>query len=175
MTLYREPIIWEENQQLVGEEIQVFMRDTVVDRAHVINQAFSIEQLPDTSLYNQVSSKEMFAFFQDGELRETQAIDNVLVVFYPEDQADSSYIGLNHTETTELRLYMENRKMKKIWTPKAEGTLYPMSQIPPKERYLEGFAWFDYVRPQNKDDIFYWRPKRDEHKLQVSRRRAPRD
>ena len=174
MTLYQEPVIWEENQQLVGEEIQVFMRDTVVDRAHVINQAFSIEQLPDTSLYNQVSSKEMFAFFEEGQLRETQAIDNVLVVFYPEDQADSSYIGLNHTETTELRLYMENRKMKKIWTPKAEGTLYPMSQIPPKERYLEGFAWLDYVRPQNKDDIFFWRPKRDEHKLQVSRRRSPR-
>jgi lipopolysaccharide export system protein LptA len=44
MTMYRDPIVWNVNQQLLGDEIQVFMKDSVIDRAHVINNAFSIQQ-----------------------------------------------------------------------------------------------------------------------------------
>ena len=172
MTMYRDPIVWNFEQQLVGEEIQVFMRDSVLDHAHVINQAFSIEQLRDTACFNQVSSKEMFAFFRDGQIHEAQAKDNVLVVFYPEDSADSTFIGLNYTETTELRMFMEDRKLSRIWMPKAEGTIYPMTQIPPAKRHLPGFAWFDYIRPLNKDDIFNWRPKKGGTELKPLPRRT---
>jgi lipopolysaccharide export system protein LptA len=176
MTMYRDPIVWNNNQQLLGEEIQVFMKDSVVDHAHVINQAFSIEQLRDSVHFNQVSSKEMFAFFENGNIHEAQAKDNVLVIFYPEDSADSSLIGLNYTETSELRMFMENRKMKKIWMPKAEGTLYPMSQIPPEKKELPGFAWFDDVRPLSKEDIFVWRGKKEGTELKpVQRRRPPKE
>ena len=56
-------------------------------------------------------------------------------------------------------MFLENGKMKKIWMPKAEGTLYPMSQIPPERKLLDGFAWHDDVRPVSKQDIFFWRPK----------------
>ena len=172
MIMYRDPILWNGRQQLVGEEIQVFMKDSVVDHAHVINQAFSIEQLPDTIHYNQVSSREMFAFFEKGEIREAQAKDNVLIVYYPEDSADSSLIGLNYTETAELRMFLENKKMKRIWMPKAEGTLYPISQIPPEKKYLPGYAWFDYIRPISKEDIFNWRGKQKGQELKPGKRRT---
>jgi lipopolysaccharide export system protein LptA len=169
MTMYHDPIVWNNSQQLVGELIQVFMKDSVVDHAHVINQAFSIEQLRDTAYYNQVSSKEMFAFFENGNIHEAQAKDNVYIIYYPVDNADSSLVGLNYTETTELRMFMEDRKMKKIWMPKAEGTLYPMSQIPPEKKHLPGFAWFDYIRPLSKQDIFVWRGKKEGTALKPTR------
>ena len=107
-----------------------------------------------------ISSSEMFAYFKGGDIHEAQAKDNVLIVCYPVDESDSSLIGLNYTETTELRMFMENRKMKKIWMPKAEGTLYPMSQIPPDKKFLPGYAWYADVRPRSKQDIFNWRPKK---------------
>ena len=173
MTMYHDPIVWNNNQQLFGEQIQVFMKDSVVDHAHVINQAFSVEQLRDTAYHNQVSSKEMFAFFVDGNISEAKAQDNVLIIYYPEDSADSSLIGLNYTETSELRMFMENRKMKKIWMPKAEGTLYPMSQIPPEKKLLPGFAWFDYIRPRSKYDIFVWRGKKAGTELKPTRSKTP--
>ena len=160
MTMYHDPIVWNVNQQLVGDRIEVFLKDSVVDHAHVIDNAFSIEQLRDLVNYNQVSSKEMFAYFVNGSIHEAQAKDNVLVIYFPEDGADSTLIGLNYTETTELRIFMENGKMQKIWMPKAEGTLYPMSQIPPDRKQLPGYAWYDYIRPLGKHDIFDWRPKR---------------
>ena len=175
MTMYRDPIVWNLNQQLVGEVIEVFMKDSVVDRAHVINQAFSIEKLPEDRLFNQVSSKEMFAYFQNGEMHEGRAKDNVLVVYYPEEESDSSYVGLVYLETSELRMFMENRKLQRIWTPKSDGNMYPMSQIPPTKRFLDGFNWFDYVRPLSKDDIFDWRPKKTGTELKVQKRReAPK-
>ena len=162
MTMYRDPIVWNMSQQLTGEKILVFQKDSVIDHAHVTGDAFSIEQLPDSVNFNQISSKEMFAFFEKGKIKQAQAKDNVLVIYFPEDEADSTLIGLNYTETSELHIFMENGKMQKIWMPKAEGTLYPMSQIPPDKKKLPGYAWYDYVRPLSKDDIFIWRPKKNE-------------
>ncbi|MBQ3631480.1 MAG: hypothetical protein II949_09605 [Prevotella sp.] len=173
MTLYRDPIVWNVNQQLFGEVIEVFMKDSVIDHAHVIDQAFSIEQLPVKDLYNQVSSKEMFAFFVGGEMHEAQAKDNVLVAYYPEEKSDSSYVGLVSMETSELRMFMEQKKLERIWAPKSDGVMYPLSQIPPNKRFIEGFAWFDYVRPVSKDDIFNWRPKNAGTELKPQKRREP--
>jgi lipopolysaccharide export system protein LptA len=159
MTMYYDPIVWNMSQQLVGEQIQVFLKDSVVDHAHVINDAFSIEELRDGTNFNQISSKEMFAYFLNGTIHEAQAVDNVLIIYFPEDESDSTLIGQNYTETSELKIFMENGKMKKIWMPKAEGTLYPMSQIPPDKKFLPGYAWYNEVRPRHKMDIFNWRPK----------------
>ena len=170
LTLYTDPILWNVNQQLLGEEIQVFMKDSVVDRAHVINQAFSIEQLPEKDMYNQVSSREMFAFFVNGEIHEAQAKDNVLVAYYPAEKGDTSFVGLVRMETSLLRMFLEQRKLQRIWTPKSNGTMYPMSQIPPDKRFIENFQWFDYVRPVSKYDIFVWRGKKEGTELKKARK-----
>ena len=161
MTMYKDPITWNMDHQLVGDEIRVYMKDSVIDHAHVVENAFSIEKLLVEKCFNQVSSKEMFAFFTDGQMRRAEAKDNVITIYYPEDKADSSFVGLVYMETSELRMFMDDqRKLSRIWAPKSDGTMYPMSQIPPEKRYLEGFAWYDYVRPVSKDDIFNWRGKR---------------
>jgi lipopolysaccharide export system protein LptA len=174
LTMYRDPIVWNANQQLFGEEIRVYMKDSTIDRAHVIGQAFSTEQMPDTIHFNQVSSNEMFAFFEKGEIYETDAKGNVLIVYYPIDESDSSMIGLNYTETPLMKMFLENRKMKKIWMEKPVGTLYPMTQIPPSKYFLPRYAWFDYIRPRNKEDIFNWRPKNAGQELkEIKRREAP--
>ena len=172
MTLYKDPIVWILGQQLLGEEIKVYMKDSVIDRAHVINQAFSIEDLHGKDLYNQVSSTEMFTFFLNGEVHEARAVDNVQVVYYPVDESDSSYVGMVSMETSEMRMFMENRKLKRIWAPKSEGVVYPMTQIPPAKRYLPNFAWFDYVRPLSKEDIFVWRGKKAGTELKPQKRRS---
>lgn len=175
MTMYRDPIVWNGSQQLFGEEIRVYMKDSTINRAHVFGQAFSTEQMPDTVHFNQVSSKEMLAYFEKGEIYETDAVGNVLIVYYPVDESDSTLIGLNYTETPWMKMFLENRKMKKIWMEKPVGTLYPMTQIPPTKYFLPQYAWFDYIRPLNKDDIFNWRPKNAGQELkEIKRREAPR-
>ncbi|MEE1140530.1 MAG: OstA-like protein [Prevotella sp.] len=165
MTMYRDPIVWNNGQQLFGEEIRAYMKDSTIDHVHVVGQAFSVEQLADSVHFNQVSSKEMMALFNKGEVYETNATGNVLIVYYPMDDSDSTLIGLNYTETPKLRMFLEKRKMKKIWMEKPTGVLYPMTQIPPSKYFLPGYAWFDYIRPLNRDDIFNWRGKKEGQEL----------
>ena len=174
MTMYRDPIVWNKNQQLVGEEIQVFMKDSTIDRAHVIGQAFSIQQLQsDTACYNQVSSKEMFAYFKEGDIREALAKDNVLIGYYFEE-GDTVPIIYNYQETTELRMFLKDKKLQSVWTPKTSGTMYPLNQIPPQKKQLPGFVWFDEIRPKDRWDIFVWRGKQSGTELKPQpRRQAP--
>ncbi len=172
-TMYKDPIIWQEGQQLLGEEIKIWRNDSTIDSVYVINQALSVERI-DSIHYNQVASSVMHSYFENGELSLNVADKNVYVNYYPFDD-DSLMIGMNHTETSQMKLYMKDRKVDKIWMPSASGVMYPLFLIPPKELYLDNFAWFDYIRPLDKDDIFNWRGKKSGTELKPTvRRSAPK-
>ena len=174
MTMYRDPIAWSGDRQLLGEEIQVFMKDSTIDRAHIINQALTAELMPDKDHYQQLSSKEMFAYFTKGQITQTEAIGNVRSIYYPVDDKDSTLMGLVYIETDTMKMFMRDRQLQKIWTSKTDGTWYPMTQIPPERYRLDGFTWFDYIRPINKDDIYEWRGKKDGTQLKnITRHAAP--
>ena len=174
MTMYRDPIAWSGDRQLLGEEIQVFMKDSTIDRAHIINQALTAELMPDKDHYQQLSSKEMFAYFTKAQITQTEAIGNVRSIYYPVDDKDSTLMGLVYIETDTMKMFMRDRQLQKIWTSKTDGTWYPMTQIPPERYKLDGFTWFDYIRPINKDDIYEWRGKKDGTQLKnITRHAAP--
>jgi len=176
VTMYKDPIVWNNGSQLLGEKINIYANDSTVRYAEVLGQALSVEQLSDSVHYNQVASRDMYAYFKDGKLRQNWAVANVMVVYYPMDDSDSTLIGLNYTETDTLKMYVSpERKLEKIWMSASTGTLYPMTQTPPEKHRLPTFAWFDYMRPTSKDDIFIWRPKTKGAELKTIRRReAPK-
>ena len=171
LTLYQDPILWNGKQQLLGEEIMVYMNDSTIDWAHIQNQALSVEQV-DSLNYNQVSGKDMKAYFEGGEMKQVDVDGSVRLIYYPMEK-DSTLLGMNCSETSKLSMFLENRKLKKLaMSPKSNGTLYPMTQIPPAKMKLDNFAWFDYVRPLNKVDIFKWRGKGVGQELKKSTRGA---
>lgn len=171
MTMYTDPILWHGEQQVVGEEIKAYMNDSTIDWIHIINQALVVEK-KDSVHYNQVTGKEMKGFFVEGDMRQIDVNGNVLVVFYPIDDKDSTMIGLNYAEGSFLRMLLKERRMEKgAFIGKANGTLFPMDQIPADKYKLPPFVWFDYIRPRNKEDIFEWRGKKAGEQLQKSDRK----
>ena len=168
--MYGQPIMWNDKQQIFGEEIRVYNNDSTITRCHIINQALTAERIDSVS-YNQVSSKEMFVYFIDGEIDHTESHGNVIAnYFLIEDNGNR--IGMNNSETTQMNVYMERRKVKRIWMAGATGTIYPIIKIPDDKRYLTGFAWFDYIRPKSKDDIFDWRSKSEENVLKATEKKT---
>lgn len=167
--LYGQPILWNEGQQVFGEEIRVYNNDSTIDWIHIINQAMTIEQIDSVS-YNQVASKEMFCYFVNGEIEHNNAKGNVYVCYFM-DEDDGTRIGMNYTETPELNLYMLNKKVDRIWMSTPSGVMYPPFAIPEDRRYLTGFAWFDYIRPKDKDDLFDWRAKKKEQELKKTEKK----
>lgn len=172
MTMYRDPIAWNYNRQLLGEVMKIYMNDSTVRKAEIIGQALSVEKVDDKNHYNQVSSTRMDAYFNDGAMRRADAIGSVKTVFYNTDNKDSVLTELNYLETDTMRMYMSpTRQLEKIWASKSVGTMYPITQIPPDKYRLPEFAWFDYVRPTDKDDVFNWRGKKAGSELKAVRRR----
>lgn len=167
MTMYKDPILWQNGQQLLGEEIKAWVNDSTVDSTHVIRQALSVERI-DSMCYNQVTGALMRSFFVKGQMDRTIVEGNVLVNYFPYD-SDSLMIGLLHAEGTLLQLFMAKNKLDQIkFIGQVDGCLHPLALVQPSVRYLDNFQWFDYVRPQNKDDIFNWRPKKEGTELKAS-------
>ena len=175
MTMYKDPVIWNANRQMLGEEIRAYMADSTIRFAHVIGQALSIEQMPDSVHYNQITSSEMKSYFEKGEMKMTEAIGNVQTVYYMTNDMDSSLVGLNYLETDTMRMYLgAARKLDKIWTNKFTSTMYPITQVPPAKYKLPNFAWFEDLRPTDKNDIFVWRGKSSGTELKsIKRHEAP--
>ena len=166
MTMYKDPIVWNENRQLLGEEIKVFLNDSTVREARVLRQALSIEQIDDMNHYNQVLADSLKTFFEDGKVRRTVWTGNVRGIYYPVDDKDSTLMALNYMETDTMTMYLTvERKLDKIKTSSVKATWYPLTQIPPEKYRLKGFGWFEDVRPKDKDDIFRVAGKPEEQKL----------
>ena len=80
---------------------------------------------------------------------------------------------MNTTSAGRATAYVKDGQVEKVIVPKeSSGVFYPMSQRPPEACYLENFAWFDYVRPVSKDDVFVWRGKDANMKLKIVRRES---
>ncbi len=173
LSLFGNPIVWNGRNQIVGEEIHSFFNDSTIDSIYVVNQALMCEQL-DSLNFNQIASKEMHMYFTDGEMRESHAIQNVNINYFQLDDKvkdDTVVIAMNHAETSLMKTYFKDRKVSNVWTAEAEGTFYPIVFVTPRLRYLENFAWFDYIRPRDKYDLFEWRGKPADKVLQKTTRR----
>jgi len=175
LTLYRDPIVWNDNRQVLGEEINVFTNDSTIDSIHVDRQALLVEQLHIDSaiVYNQIAGQQMRSYFINGQMDHNEVQGNVCIVYYPLDK-DSILDNVVYAETSKLRMTLANKKLKRIWGPATTGTVYPAALAPSDKTKLSNFAWFDYIRPLNKNDLFTWRGKKKGTELKIMpRREAP--
>lgn len=171
ITMYHDPIAWSGDRQILGEVIKIYMNDSTVREAHVINQALSVERIPQQKYFNQLSSKEISAYFTDGKIRRTVASGNAKAIFYPVDDKDSTLQGHIYIETDTIKMYISpERRLERIWTPKNTGVMLPMTQIPASKLKLPEFAWFEELRPTDPQDVFVWRGKGEDNALKIIKR-----
>ena len=164
--LYGQPIVWQDKDQITGEEIRIYNNDSTISWAHVIGQAMTVDRVDSVS-YNQIAGREIMAYFQNGEIEHNEAHGNVRICYFL-DEDDGRRIGMNYSESTDLSVFMKDRQVDKIWMPSTTGTMYPADKIPDENRYLEGFAWFDSIRPKDGGDVFRFEQKEEKYMLKKS-------
>lgn len=171
MTMYFDPVVWNGPQQVLGEVIRVYLNDSTVEWAHVENQALIVEQV-DTNQFNQISGREVKAYFVNGNIDKSDVIGNVLVVYYYTEEGDSVAFGVNTTECSFLTAFMKERQVNRLYIKEqSNGVFYPIEQVPPGKEKLPNFAWLHKLRPLSKYDIMIWRGKSEDQKLKVTTRR----
>ena len=151
--MFKNPILWNLDYQIFGDTIKVYMNDSTVRWAHVPAFAFATQQ-KDTAFFDQLSGKDLKAFFKEGRLDQVDVSGNVRTIFYPQER-DSTFTGLNYAESSFLTMYLKDQKMVKlIMWPKVEGSLTPIPKITPAQLYLPDFHWYEEIRPRDPADIF---------------------
>ena len=171
MTMFFDPVVWNGPQQVLGEKIRVFLNDSTVEWAHVENQALIVEQV-DVDQFNQISGREVKAYFANGRIDRSDVEGNVMVVYYYTEEGDSIAFGMNTTECTYLTAYMKEGLVDKLYIKdQSNGVFYPVTQVPTGKDKLSNFAWLNKLRPLSKEDIMIWRGKSEEQKLKTTTRR----
>lgn len=157
-TLYRWPIIWSDDQQVSADLIHVYMNDSTVDHAHLVDAAFVTRQV-DSIRFDQLSGKEIYAYMRNGELYKVDVSGNAETIFYPTED-DGTLVGVNTTQSSYVNVFFNNRKIEKVLlTAASNGTMYPLEQLTREDALLGGYFWADLERPKNKWDIFSHPPR----------------
>jgi len=154
LNFYHKPILWSEQQQMTGEFMQLFTKNSKPDRLFIQKDAMAISMETD-SLYNQLSGRDLIAYFDSSKVVRVEIKGNAETIFLPRDGKTNEIIGMNRLESSSLTIFLENEKMKKIiFWPQPKGKFYPLLLIPGDVRYLANFAWHDDVRPSSPEDVF---------------------
>lgn len=154
LTLDRHPIIWSDDRQIFGNRIILHLNDSTIDHALLPDQGFTAQHIED-DYYNQLSGKEMEAWFDNGELTELNVSNSVQAIFYPEEN-DSTINKLVNLETANMHGWFEKRAMIKLkcW-PASTGHTVPLYLAKKSMLFLPKFEWYTGLRPENPADIFY--------------------
>ncbi len=155
--MYDGPVLWNEQYQISGDTIVVYMNDSTIDYAHVIQSAFAVQHI-ESSYFNQLKGNDLKAYFEGKVVRQIDIEGNAESIFYPLD--NGAMIGMNTTRSGFLTIWVKDNKLDrlKIW-PNPQGTLTPMPDLKPDQKTLKDFHWYDKLRPKDKDDIYRVVPK----------------
>jgi len=151
--LYVSPVVWSGERQIFGNVIELHLNDSTIDRARLPQFGFTAERLVD-DFYNQMSGKEMVAYFEDGHLRRLDINGNVELTMFPEEK-DSTINKMVTAQSSFMRTYFADNTAQhiKMW-PETTGKATPLFLVRRSMLYLPKFKLFKGVRPLSPADVF---------------------
>ena len=152
-TLCGDPVCWNEDNQVSADTVKIYLENGTVNYLHGIGNAIAIKQEGELE-FDQLAGKEMLAYVRNSEVYLVDVQGNAETVFYPRED-DGSYVGVNKTQSSFVKLYLENQQIHHIlFTTATSGVMIPMSQATDEDKYLVTFFWAEQERPRKPGDIF---------------------
>jgi lipopolysaccharide assembly outer membrane protein LptD (OstA) len=152
--LFYNPVLWSDENQMTSDYIELHLANKKLNTVNFYNTAFVISK-EDSVKYSQIKGRKMTGYFKENELYKVVVSGNGQTVYYAKDKDE--YIGVNKAESSDLVIYLENRKIKKIvFLTQPSAILYPLEKAPINELILRDFKWYSHSRPLNRFEIFKW-------------------
>lgn len=151
--LNRDPIIWSGARQIFGNVILVHVNDSTADKVTLPDRGFMAEMIEE-GFYNQMSGREMIATLDNGQLRHLDVNGNVLIVFFPMNEEDSTYTKVANAESSFLAADFKNQTIErmKMWSQSTEK-ITPLYLAKKSIFFLPDFKWEAWRRPKGHDDL----------------------
>jgi len=151
--MFTHPIIWSDKNQISANYIEMINRAKDPDEVRMKDDAFIIAMEDDSLRFNQIKGKNMTGYVRDNKLNKIDVNGNGQSNYYARDK--NGVIGLNRAESSNITIYMNDGKVKKIAFIKSpDGELKPLGELEDGDKLLPGFNWQAELRPKNKEDIF---------------------
>lgn len=152
-TLCGDPVCWNEDNQVSADTVKIYLENGTVNYLHGIGNAIAIKQEGELE-FDQLAGKEMLAYVRNSEVYLVDVQGNAETVFYPRED-DGSYVGVNKTQSSFVKLYLEDQQIHHIlFTTATSGVMIPMSQATDEDKYLVTFFWAEQERPRKPGDVF---------------------
>ena len=172
--LYRDPILWSENNQITSDSMAIHTANQNISKAHFMGDPIMGIEI-DTMYYNQVKGKEMIARFADGKVYRNDVNGNAQTIYYLQDDENSTDVtALMYIESAGITFYLVEGEMDKItYKQNPEYVIYPMAMIPEtQKRILDNFEWQSSKRPTRFGIIM--RDVRPTRRVEIAEKQRPR-
>ncbi|MDE6643665.1 MAG: hypothetical protein K2K27_06160 [Muribaculaceae bacterium] len=147
------PVVWSDNRQIFGTEIEVHLNDSTIDYAKLPDFGFMAEEIEE-GFYQQLTGSEMTAYFEDGHLVRLEVSGNVEALSLPQE-ADSTYNKFATLESSFLTAWFKGNMLErmKAW-PATTSVITPLYLAKRSQLYLPQFKWYTDMRPTSPEDVF---------------------
>ena len=146
--LYIDPVLWNENNQITSDVMDLFTENQQLTRAEFIGSPMMVSQL-DTTHYNQVAGKTMTAYFFNNQIYRNDVNGNAQTIYYMQDGEPVEITMMGVIESGEISFFIEDKQVVQItYRGDPVYNFYPMDKIPPTQDIrLKGFKWEGARRP----------------------------
>ncbi|MEO2144121.1 MAG: OstA-like protein, partial [Flavobacteriaceae bacterium] len=141
----RNPIIWNGESQMTGDEIHISrnIKTNDLDSLKILNNAFVAEK--DTlgiENFNQMKGINLFGKFYKNELKSIRLVQNTEMIYHLYNEKTKELIGIDKAICSEILMSIENNNIKDItFFTNPEGKVFPEDEIELNEKILNGFNW----------------------------------
>lgn len=152
MRLFQNPILWNENNQMLGDTVFIQLANDQVDQIQFIENAF-VSMQSKGKLFDQIKGKYITGYFVDNEMKTMLSTKNAESLYFGKND-DDEYIGGNYAQAEKIKVSMVDEEVDKItFLSEPEALFTPISQMPDGDLYLKDFTWHRALRPQGKWDL----------------------
>jgi lipopolysaccharide export system protein LptA len=153
--LFKEPVIWQENNQLTADSLGIYLGLKGIDRMELSSNGFMVTR-EDSTMYNQIKGKKITGFFKSDQLHHVEVKGNGESLFYPKD--GDKVIGQNKALSSTILISFITGKIDRIaFITDPDSKLTPIKDLKPNDLFLEGFIWMEEKRPKSRNDIRIWK------------------
>lgn len=153
-SLIKNPVLWIDTTQMTGDTIELGLVNGKLNSLVIKNNGLILNS-QDGIYYNQIQGKKINGIFEDGGLESMKVNGNAQMLYYMIDDKDTSYIGVNITESSYFVFKFTDKKISDIrYYVNANSKILPMEGTDHEEIKFKGFVLRFGEKPKSKEELF---------------------
>lgn len=173
--LFIDPVLWNQQNQVSSDVMDIFTKNQAIDHVNFVGSPILVAEI-DTMYYNQISGKEMTAWFDGNQVYRHDVNGNVETIYFLQDNPDEPVSSVFIIKSGTASFYLEEQQVVSMtYREQNEYSMMPMDKIPAsQELFLKEYKWMPERRPaRDSVQIRRIRPSERERKSALPKPRFP--